>query len=287
MSMIELYNEHAAAALTSVLPEMKRVGAGLSGILGNDGHTYGWHLSARRLRGTGKTSDKSLFGNNVPIVDDRAGCAIDIGMAWQASGEWLEDVRQRVKAGQLPEVSELIGDPDKIPGAPRDIKDACYAAPSTKWEWVNYSGQGHVTWCHVGIWRKHANDTRFGKKLLGGWSATGRIEEDDMDMNTKYPGGGDTQGRTVAELGAITIRGANAAGAAATGVVALSLKLDQIMAAVREEDVVTISPETIKALVGGVVDGVVSKLDVEIDEAQAAAIKAEVFHDLTTAISNG
>lgn len=65
----------------------------------------------------------------------------------------------------------------------------------------------------------------------------------------------------------------------------MSLRMDEIKASVAGDREVTISPATITALVGAITDGVVSRLDVDIDEAQAAAIKAEVFSDLTSAIS--
>lgn len=186
MTMVERYNERPAIALSSVLPHLRRIGAGLSGILGNDSHRYGFHLSPARLRGTGHGDDYSLRGpKNTPILDDRAGCAIDIGMGWPAAGEWLEDTRERCAAGELPQVFELIGDPDLLPGPAKDIKNACYAAASTSWRWVEYEGQGHVTWCHVGIGRKYANDVTFGDQLLGGWTATGRIEEDDMEQKSR------------------------------------------------------------------------------------------------------
>lgn len=182
MTLADQYNEHGAAALKSCEPHIIRVGARVVGMVADDDHRYGWHLSARRLIGTGRDDDKSLRGPNLPIVDDRAACAIDISADWPASGEWLEDVRQRCASGDLVDVAEIIGDPDLIPGAPRDIKDACYAAPSTGWRWVEYRGQGHVTWCHIGIWRARANDRTLGDRLLGGWTAAGRKDEDDMDV---------------------------------------------------------------------------------------------------------
>lgn len=196
--MVQQYNEHPAAALKSVLPEMERIGAGLSGILGNDLHKYGYHLSRNRLVGTGLTGDYSLVGaEDTPVVDARAGCAIDIGMDWQAAGEWLEWVRAERQAGRLLQVAELIGDPDMIPGLPKDIKDACYTSAAHGWKWVNYTGQGHVTWCHVGIGRRYANDETFGKALLGGWSATGRVEEDDMYTEADRARDNNTNGRAV------------------------------------------------------------------------------------------
>lgn len=172
-TMSQRYNEHPAKALTSVVPHLDRVGASLSGIVANDAHRYGYHLSAVRLGATGKRTDYSLKGQaNIPVADDRAACAIDIGMDWPASRAWLEWVRTQRRAGRLMQITELIGSVDG--------RKAMYAAPSTDWVWDHYDGDGHVAWCHVGIGRRHANDTSFGEQLLAGWTADGR-EDDDVN----------------------------------------------------------------------------------------------------------
>lgn len=192
MSLAEEYNEHAAIALRSCRPQLDRLGVEVVGILGNDDHKYGYHLSKARLIGTGRTGDASLFGaKNVPCVDDRAACAIDYAMDWPASGEHLEDTRRRVAAGELHQITQIIGDPDLIPGAPRDIRDAAYAAASTGWRWVEYQGLGHVTWSHIGIGRRYSNDADFGAQLFGKWNRDGLIvpapnQEDDMQPDTKF-----------------------------------------------------------------------------------------------------
>jgi hypothetical protein len=174
------YGEHPAAALSSVVPHLKRVGASLSGIVANDAHTYGYHLSAARLRGTGKAQDYSMTGPaNAPAADQHAACAIDIGMAWPASRTWLEWVRAERAAGRLPQITELIGSTDG--------RAARYAAASTGWKWSRYTGDGHVAWCHVAIGRRYANQDDFGDALLGRWTATGLTEEeDDMGPETMF-----------------------------------------------------------------------------------------------------
>lgn len=172
-TMSQRYEEHAAKALMSVRPHLERVGASLSGIVANDGHTYGYHLSSVRLGATGKRTDYSLKGQaNIPVVDERAACAIDIGMGWPASRTWLEWVRTQRRAGHLMQITELIGSTDG--------RTARYAAASTDWAWDHYDGDGHVGWCHVGIGRRHANDTSFGDALFAGWTSEGR-EDDDVN----------------------------------------------------------------------------------------------------------
>jgi len=177
-TLSQRYGEHPAAALSSVVPHLKRIGATLSGIVANDAHTYGYHLSAARLRGTGKAQDYSMTGPaNAPAADQHAACAIDVGMAWPASRSWLEWVRTERAAGRLPQITELIGSTDG--------KTARYAAASTAWKWNRYTGGGHVAWCHVAIGRRWANDDDFGDALLGRWDANGQ-REDDMGPETTF-----------------------------------------------------------------------------------------------------
>ena len=170
-SLYQRYAEHPAVALSSVLPHLTRVGASLSGIGGNDLHTFGYHLSQVRLRATGMATDYSLQGDaNTPVVDAHAACAIDIGMDWPAARAWLEWVRAERAAGRLGHVAELIGSTDG--------RTARYAAATSGWLWERYEGTGHVDWCHVAVGRRWANDDGFGDALLAGWSATGREDED-------------------------------------------------------------------------------------------------------------
>jgi hypothetical protein len=194
VTLAERYGERPAAALAGCLPIMRQLGAPLSGIIGNDAHTYGWHLSPARLRGTGQADDYSLRAPGDHVVDDRAASAIDIGMSW-ADGEatsrpGLERVRAARAAGRLPQVSELIGSPDG--------RRALYAAPSTSWRWEPYTGSGHIGWCHVGIYRKHANDTTFGPALFAVWTGQEEAEMATLDEILNYARGAYThamQGR--------------------------------------------------------------------------------------------
>jgi len=65
----------------------------------------------------------------------------------------------------------------------------------------------------------------------------------------------------------------------------LLVKVDELKAAVNADQVVTLSPDTVNAMVDAVVDGVAGRLDVEIDAAQLAEIKVAVRADISAAIS--
>jgi hypothetical protein len=186
MSVSNSYEEFVPPGVQSIWDTARPLGFGLSGIRGNNAHTYGLHLSAARLQGTGHGSDPTL----APPAGTRytkAAAAIDLGTGpagdgplW--AGEWLEDVRRRCQVGEIGFIWELIGDPDLIPGPVSDAHVHLYAcAPS--WEWVPYTGQGHVAWCHVGIRRDRLADTSLGVRLFAGWNAEGKEEATVADVD--------------------------------------------------------------------------------------------------------
>ena len=154
------YTEHASVAIKGLLVEMARVGAGDDGNVGNAAHTYGWHLSANRLAGTGKSNDYSMVGSmNVPIADHAAACAQDVIMNWPGCRVWVAWLFREFAADRLAHCVELIG---SIDGA-----TAMYAGPSSGNRMVRYTGIGHVDWAHVAHGRRFCNITTWGKELLG------------------------------------------------------------------------------------------------------------------------
>lgn len=171
------YEEYVPPGLLSVWHAARPLGFGLSGLLGDDEHRYGAHLSQARLVGTGHPQDYTLIPPPA-AAHYRAGAAIDLGTgpvgegpSW--AGEWLEDVRARCATGEIGFIGEIIGDPDLILGAGSDTHVPLYAtAPS--WAWAPYRGTGHVAWCHLWIRRDRLGDVSLGSRLFAGWSATGR-----------------------------------------------------------------------------------------------------------------
>lgn len=177
------YAEFVPPGLQSIWDAAKPLGFGLSGMLADDDHTYGGHLSAARLKGTKRPDDYTL--TPPPGTQyERACAAIDLGTGpvgngpeW--SGEWLESVRRRCQSGEIGFVGEIIGDPDLIPGPAMDAHVHMYASAKTAWTWVPYQGSGHVAWCHLWILRNRLGDASLGTRLFDGWGKEG--EDEDMD----------------------------------------------------------------------------------------------------------
>lgn len=172
-TQIQRFAEFVPPALLSIQREATARGMGYSGSLGNDTHTFGAHLSLNRLVATGKQNDYTLHPPPLPGFE-RAAAAIDLGAGPAWAGEWLEEVRARCKSGKITFLGELIGDPDLVPGLGRDARIARYAAPPS-WDWVPYSGTGHVAWCHLWVRRNRLADGSIGAALFQGWGTTGRI----------------------------------------------------------------------------------------------------------------
>lgn len=180
MSMTQAteYAEFVPPALLSIWAQAAPLGFGLSGFLGDDDHHYGAHLSQARLQGTGRPTDYTL--TPAPsIKNHRAGAAIDLGTgpvgngpSW--AGEWLEWVRAQCQSGAIDFLGEIIGDPDLILGPGTDEHVHLYAT-GPDWQWVPYTGTGHVAWCHLWVRRDRLNDTTLGIRIFSEWTKSGHI----------------------------------------------------------------------------------------------------------------
>lgn len=123
-----------------------RYGTGVnSGCVGNDDHTYGYHLCPSRIRSLGRWgSDYStqLLRDRSPAGDHSV--AFDLAMSWSRSREWLAWFVTQARAGKYPDVCEIIGS--------LDGETALYwRGPAFVTE--RYTGDGHVAWSHIGFWR--------------------------------------------------------------------------------------------------------------------------------------
>ncbi len=137
------------------------LGGSFLGICGDENHLYGYHLPAAVLPG----SDYSLEGAlNEPACEWYAS-AIDIGMDWPASREWLMWFIQQVADDNIHDIAEVIGSYDGV--------DVRYWSDSTGWQTngIEYTGSGHDTWTHVSVYRSTANEDH---RILAGWTADGQ-----------------------------------------------------------------------------------------------------------------
>lgn len=130
-----------------------------SGCVGNDDHTYGYHLCPSRIRAMdqwGKDYSTTFTRDKLPAGD--WSMAFDLGMGWKDSRVWLAWLVGRVRAGAYPDVCEIIGS--------LDGKVALYwRAPG--WVTERYTGDGHVAWSHLGFWRDAG--ARDQSKILRDW----------------------------------------------------------------------------------------------------------------------
>lgn len=136
------------------------IGGTFLGICGDANHTYGYHVPAANL----PADDYSLEGAaNIPVCEWHA-AAIDVGMDWPASRDWLKWLIPQIANDNIKGIAEVIGSYDGV--------DVRYWSDSTGWsvEGIPYQGEGHDTHTHVSIYRSTAL-TDHG--ILAGWTADG------------------------------------------------------------------------------------------------------------------
>jgi hypothetical protein len=149
----------APPALTLERERLMSIGGSFLGICGDANHTYGYHVPAARL----PDDDYSLEGAvNNPVCEWHA-AAIDIGMDWPASREWLAWLIMQIQSGEITGIGEVIGSYDGI--------DVRYWSDSAGWstEGDAYTGSGHDTWTHVAV---HRSTALQDHGILAGWTAT-------------------------------------------------------------------------------------------------------------------
>lgn len=148
----------APPALALERKRLDQIGGSWLGTCGDANHTYGFHVPAANL----PSSDYSMEGpENDPVCDWWAS-AIDIGMDWPASRDWLKWLIKGIIDGNIQNVAEVIGS--------YDGQDVRYWSDSSGWtiEGKPYSGSGHDSWTHVSIYRSTQLDDH---RILFGWSA--------------------------------------------------------------------------------------------------------------------
>ncbi|MBC8070209.1 MAG: hypothetical protein IAG13_17890 [Deltaproteobacteria bacterium] len=146
-----------APALVIEKNRLGDIGGTFLGICGDANHTYGYHVPAANL----PSDDYSMQGAaNVPVCEWHA-AAIDVGMDWPVSREWLAWLIENIRDDDIQGIAEVIGSYDGV--------DVRYWSDSSGWhqEGEPYGGSGHDTHTHVSIYRSTALDDHG---ILLGWS---------------------------------------------------------------------------------------------------------------------
>lgn len=150
----------AAPALTLEKQRLAAIGGSFLGICGDANHTYGYHVPAAKL----PADDYSLEGAaNEPVCEWHA-AAIDIGMDWPASRDWLKWLIVQIANDDIQGIGEVIGSYDGV--------NVRYWSDNAGWsiDGIPYQGSGHDTWTHVAI---HRSTTLEDHGILAGWTADG------------------------------------------------------------------------------------------------------------------
>jgi len=148
-----------APALVVERQRLAAIGGSFLGICGDASHTYGYHVPAARLPATDYSMEGAL---NRPVCQWHA-AAIDIGMNWTVSRQWLRWLIQKIREDTIKNVAEVIGS--------YDGQNVRYWSDESGWSTDGraYTGEGHDTWTHVSIYRSTALEDH---RLLYGWTAT-------------------------------------------------------------------------------------------------------------------
>lgn len=161
---------------------LERIDGTFLGCVGDPAtHTYGFHLC------NPPAGDYSRAGNqNVPVGD--FACAIDVGMDWAASRQWLQWLITEIRDDRITGIAEVIGS--------FDGQNVRYWSDNSGWDQqgVKYDGDGHDHWTHVAIYRSTA---RQDHRILAGWTATGYTGGTMADDYGNYGKPGPVADRTV------------------------------------------------------------------------------------------
>ena len=131
------------------------------GIIGDPSHSYGFHLCFP------PAGDYSLDGPANQPVGDFA-CAIDVDMRTFPAGRlWLQWLIEEIREDRITGVFEVIGSFDGV--NVRYWSDD--ETPQWQQQGVDYNGDGHDTWVHIGVYR---SSPQIDHKLLAGWTKNGQ-----------------------------------------------------------------------------------------------------------------
>lgn len=136
---------------------LKALGGTFLGICGDINHDTGFHLPGCALK-SGDYSRRYGVGN------PGWAAAIDVGMNFAHSRDWLVWLVAQATAGRKPGLCEIIGKPAGKP--------VLYWAKWHDWKPQTYTGVGHDTHSHLGCERNYLANAGADLHLLD-WSYTG------------------------------------------------------------------------------------------------------------------
>jgi len=138
------------------------------GIVGDDRHTYGYHLGKDRL----PPNDYSAVHPRDKAGLTNAASALDIGN-WSGLVKLTKFLVAEAKAGRLPDVREIIG-PDGSGRAYRWAVENNWSAQ------IRAKGDSHEWHCHISYFRdsEYRDKTAPFKKFFEGGGSTPRIGDD-------------------------------------------------------------------------------------------------------------
>lgn len=152
-----------------------RIGPYWEGTVGDGRHDYGYHLGGLEVA----TDDYSrVLPRDLYGIDKYGGdwaSAIDVGMGWKASRDWLKWVVSESSKGNMPDLREVVGSLDGI----------------TCWEWDRNTGgvqqhpPDHILHTHISFYRDSI--FRGQNYLFDTWTETSRVIPTPTSTTTLGP----------------------------------------------------------------------------------------------------
>lgn len=146
----------AAPVIVEEMREWVNLGGGNSGIVGDAGHSFGFHVAASELPASDYSRVQDPAGAYGPYVNWAYACAGDFH---HGNDERLRikqrEVLHRLMRGELPMICEFIGQPYA------DQPVLYWARWNGNQTIQRYNGQGHDTWSHISWYRSRVDQRAY------------------------------------------------------------------------------------------------------------------------------
>lgn len=140
-----------------------QIGPFFLGIVGDKNHKYGYHLGAYEVLASDYSRQLRRDKDGITKYGGYYAAAIDIGMGWKASRDWLKWLVKQCQAGKFPDVREVIGSFDG---------KTCFYYDNTDKTVYKRTAKDHITHSHVGFFRDAIMRDQRG--ILADWRKDGR-----------------------------------------------------------------------------------------------------------------